>query len=269
MQKSRAISQTASLASTDPLGAARLLYEFVKAYEGYNPTVDRVAGSYHANLSADKRSGPPYAYWGGIWDRWWYNDLPQLAPLIRTYAQLKDTNVFDLLSDEFGEDVEAKIVDGLILKSAEFVLTYPEYMSNMSFQPWKGLIEVGKALNKPDYIHRAVELIERMVSGMFMSDGYWQEVTPSYHLQTVSGLVQVTDMLRGWSDPEGYVSPRTGTTRAPTAQLRTPPCSARQASGKSAPFTCACFRRSYTPAGSTPNMMEFSTSAFRFFAKNR
>ena len=209
-QKARAISQTASLANTDPLGAARLLYEFAKAYEGYNPTVDRVAGNYHANLSADKRSGPPYAYWGGIWDRWWYNDLTQLAPLIRTYAQLKDTNVFDLLSDEFGEDVESKIVDGLILKSAEFVLTYPEYLSNMSFQPWKGLIEVGKALNKPDYIHRAVELIERMVSGMFMSDGYWQEVTPSYHSQTVDGLVQVTNMLRGWSDPEGYVSPRTG-----------------------------------------------------------
>ncbi|TMV48747.1 hypothetical protein FE783_17020 [Paenibacillus mesophilus] len=210
LQKARAISQTASLAKTDPLGAARLLYEFAKAYEGYNPTVDRVAGNLHANLSADKRSGPPYAYWGGVWERWWYNDLPQLTPLIKTYAELKQTNAFDLLQAEAGEDVERRIMQGMIVPSAEYVLTYPDYLGNMSFQPWKGLIEVGKALEEPDYIHRVVELIESLVTGMFLSDGYWQEVSPSYHLQTVNGLKQVADQLRGWSDPAGYVSPRTG-----------------------------------------------------------
>ncbi|MEF3311127.1 carboxypeptidase regulatory-like domain-containing protein [Paenibacillus sp. GYB004] len=210
LQKSRAISQAAALAKVDPLGGARLLYEFAKAYEGYNPTVDRVAGNLHANLSADKRSGPPYAYWGGIWDRWWYNDLPQLTPLIKAYAELKQTNVFDLLEAEIGEDVEERVVQGLIVPSADFVLTYPDYLGNMSFQPWKGLIEVGKALGEPDYIHRVVELIESLVTRMFLSDGYWQEVTPSYHLQTVNGLKQVADQLKGWSDPTGYVSPRTG-----------------------------------------------------------
>ncbi|MDF2661745.1 MAG: Heparinase II/III-like protein [Paenibacillus sp.] len=210
LQKSRAISQTAALVRTDPLGAARLLYEFAKAYEGYNPTVDRVAGNLHANLSADKRSGPPYAYWGGIWDRWWYNDLTQFTPLIKAYGQLKRTNAFALLNEEAGEDVEKRIVQGLIVPSADFVLTYPDYLGNMSFQPWKGLIDVGKALGEPDYIHRVVELIESLVTQMFLSDGYWQEVTPSYHLQTVNGLKQVADQLKGWSDPPGYVSPRTG-----------------------------------------------------------
>ncbi|GAA3413402.1 carboxypeptidase regulatory-like domain-containing protein [Paenibacillus hodogayensis] len=210
LQKSRAISQTAALLKSDPLGAARLLYAFAKAYEGYNPTVDRVAGSFHANLSADKRSGPPYAYWGGIWERWWYSDLPQLTPLIKAYAELKRTNAFALLNAEAGEDVEQRIVQGMIVPTAEFVLTYPDYLGNMSFQPWKGLIEVGKALGEPDYMHRVVELIGSLATRMFLSDGYWQEVTPSYHLQTVNGLRDVANQLKGWSDPPGYVSPRTG-----------------------------------------------------------
>lgn len=210
LQKSRAISQTATLAGKDPAGTAWLLYQFALAYERYNPTVDRVAGNNHANLSADIRSGPPYAYWGGIWNRWWYNDLTQLTPLIRAYAQLKGTDVFAQLNEAAGEDVERRIVEGLIVPSAEFVLTYPIYLSNMSFQPWKGLIEVGKALEDPDYIHRVIEYVEETVTRMFLSDGFWQEVTPSYHLQTVAGLREVTNQLRGWTDPEGYISPRTG-----------------------------------------------------------
>ncbi|MDF2715959.1 MAG: Heparinase II/III-like protein, partial [Paenibacillus sp.] len=210
LQKSRAVSQTGTLAKTDPLGGARLLYAFAQAYEGYNPTVDRVAGNLHANLSADRRSGPPYAYWGGIWDRWWYNDLPQMAALIRAYADLKRTNAFELLSAEAGEDVEARIVQGMILPSMDFVLTYPDYLGNMSFRPWKGLVDIGKALEMPELIHRVVELVGRMAEEMFLSDGYWQEASQSYHLQTANEMKQVADQLRGWSDPAGYVSPRTG-----------------------------------------------------------
>lgn len=210
LQKSRVTSQLASLAKNDPLGATRVLYEFAQAYEGYNPTVDRVAGERHANLVADIRSGPPYAYWGGILNRWWYNDLTQLTPLIRAYDELKQTNAFELLSVEVGEDVEASILQKMFLPSIDFVLTYPNYLSNMSFQPWKGLIEAGKVLGEPDHIHRVVELVEDMVSQMFLSDGYWQEVSQSYHLQTVAGLVEVANQLRGYSDPPGYISPRTG-----------------------------------------------------------
>ncbi|MCU6708753.1 carboxypeptidase regulatory-like domain-containing protein [Paenibacillus sp. J5C_2022] len=210
LQKARAITQTGALGESDPLGAARLLYAFAQAYEGYNPTVDRVGGSNHANLSLDKRSGPPFPYWGGIWERWWYNDLPTIKPLLRLYKELKGTNAFQLLSDEYGEDVEQRIVQNMIVPSAEFVLSRPEYLGNMSFQTWKGLIEVGMALDEPEYIHRVLESVQELVDTMFLSDGYWQEVTPSYHIQTISGLLAVAELLQGWSDPAGYVSPRDG-----------------------------------------------------------
>lgn len=210
LQKGRAIAQAGALGKSDQLGAARLLYAFTQAYEGYNPTVDRVGGSNHANLTLDKRSGPPFPYWGGVWDRWWYNDLPRITPLLRLYKELKGTNAFQLLSDEYGEDVEQRIVQNMIVPSAEFVLSRPEYWGNMSFQTWKGLIEVGLALDEPDYIHLVLESIQELVNRMFLSDGYWQEVTPSYHNQTMNGLLEVAQMLQGWSDPAGYVSPRSG-----------------------------------------------------------
>ncbi|WP_176706331.1 heparinase II/III domain-containing protein [Paenibacillus hemerocallicola] len=210
LQKSKAISQMAALYPRDPLGAAQILQAMAKAYEGYNPTVDRVSGSNHGNLMYDFRAGPPYAYWGGIWDRWWYNDLPNMAGIFNAYGYLKQTNAFEVIKAHTGEDVEKQIVDNMLKPSIEMILTYPEYLGNMSFQPWKGLIAAAKMLKEPDYIHRVIELMEAMVNGMFLSDGYWQEVTQSYHLQTVAGLKAVADQLNGWSDPPGYISPRTG-----------------------------------------------------------
>ncbi|WP_442951669.1 carboxypeptidase regulatory-like domain-containing protein [Paenibacillus sp. GYB003] len=210
LQKQRAVSETATIAKTDPLGAARLLLRFAEAYASYNPTVDRVGGSNQINHSANKSSGPPYAYWGGIWDRWWYNDLPQLRPLLNAYAEVKKTDAFAQLSGALGIDVERKIVRDMFMPSADYVLTHVNRYSNMSLQPWIGLIAMGKALGEPDYIHRAVESIESFTARMYLSDGFWQEVTPSYHMQTVNGLRAALDMLNGWSDPDGYVSPRTG-----------------------------------------------------------
>ncbi|TMV47546.1 hypothetical protein FE783_21345 [Paenibacillus mesophilus] len=210
LQKGRAIAQTAAIARTDPLGAARLLNRFADAYKGYNPTVDRVGGANHINASANKASGPPYAYWGGVWDRWWYNDLNQMRPLLNAYVEVKKTDAFKQLSAALGEDVERKIVHDMFIPSAEYTLTHVNRYSNMSLEPWTGLVAVGKAIGEPDYIHRIAESLESFTARMFLSDGFWQEVTQSYHLQTVNGLQKVTSLLRGWSDPDGYISPRTG-----------------------------------------------------------
>lgn len=210
LQKKEAVSRTEALAQLDPLGAARLLHYFAETYEGYNPTVDRIGGDNHITHSQNKNSGPPYAYWGGIWDRWWYNDLTTLRSLMNAYAAVKETNAFELLSSELGIDADQYVVDRMFLPSAEMVKTYLHRYSNMSFQPWLGLITLGKTIQEPDFIHYVVEHVERFVSMMFLSDGYWQEVTPSYHAQIASGLNNVLNALRGWSDPPGYVSPRTG-----------------------------------------------------------
>lgn len=210
LQKQRAMTQTATVAKSDPLGAARLLYAWTQAYETYNPTVDRVSGGAYDSYSAKKASGPPHPYWGGIWNRWWLNDLPQFGRLLEAYQAVKQTNAFEVLSAEIGEDVERRVLQNMILPSSDYVDTYIVRFSNMIFQPWLGWAALGKALEEPDYIHRVVELTERMVTRMFLSDGYWKEVSNSYHIQTVRALGALMERLKGWSDPPGYVSPRTG-----------------------------------------------------------
>lgn len=210
LQKDEAIDRALLMSKLDPLGAARVLYAFAQAYEGYNPTVDRVGGDNHINFSQSKLSGPPFAYWGGVWNRWWYNDLMTLRPLMTAFAYIKRTNAFELLSEEAGIDVEAYIVDQMFRPSAEFVKTYVHRYSNMSFQPWRGMIALAKVLEDPDLVHYVVEHVERFASSLFMLDGFWQEVTLSYHNQTTAGLANLVQELQGWSDPPGYVSPRTG-----------------------------------------------------------
>lgn len=210
LQKSWAIDRTEQIAKTDPLGAARLLYEWTQKYRGYNPTGDRVGSGIHFNGSSNKDAGPPYAYWGGIWNRWYLNDLTSITELIRAYEAVKQTNAFELLSDELGLDVEQYFIEELLIPSADFVLSYVNRYGNMAVFPWIGLVRIGKALNEPDYIHRVVEQVEAFATSMFLADGFWKEVTLSYHMQTANTLSNVLNELRGWSDPPGYVSPRTG-----------------------------------------------------------
>lgn len=206
LQNTRARTQTETVSKTDPLGAARLLYRFAQAYESYVPTTDER----WYNIPMNFASGPPHNYWGGMWDRWFYNDLNNLRPLLRAFAEVKKTDALQVLSAEVGEDAERKIVDGMFLPSVDFALGYPIRLMNMDYSVWIGLIEAGKALGQPDYIHKVVEWMKVYAERRYLSDGSWYEVAPSYHAQSTTGLLIAIDALAGYSDPAGYVSPRTG-----------------------------------------------------------
>lgn len=206
LQKQRLLAQTRVVSQSDPLGAARLLYGIAQAYEGYNPTIDQ-AWNYE---SQNKLSGPPYSYWGGMWYRWFGFDLDNLGPLFQAYTNVRKTNAFDVLSAETGEDVEAMLRDKLFSASIDNVLSHPVWLSNLAYGYWSGLVEAAKALGEPDYVHMVVAQMEEMMGRLFLSDGFWQEVTLSYHKELINGIQQVIDKLDGWTDPVGYVSPRSG-----------------------------------------------------------
>lgn len=206
LQKNYATGQTEKIAKTDALGAARLLYRFAQAYEGYVPTTDYIWRNYPINIT----SGPPFNYWGGMWYRWSVADLNSLRPLLRAYAEVKKTNALSVLSQEVGEDVEQMLVEQMFIPSMQYALSYPYTLGNMNYTQWLGLIDAGKMLNEPDYIHNAFEWMQDYVETQFLSDGYWKEVAPSYHVQSTSGLDQAVNALDGYTDPAGYASPRTG-----------------------------------------------------------
>lgn len=206
LQRARALVQTDTISKTDPLGAARLLYRFAQAYETYVPTSDERWHTLPINITA----GPPFNYWGGTWERWNLNDLNNLRPLLRAYERVRQTNALAVLSTELGVDVEQKIVEEMFLPSFDYVFSFPITLANMDKSLWFGLIEAGKALGQPEYIHKAAEWMKDYAEQRFMTDGSWYEVTVSYHNQATDGLADAIAMLQGYSDPPGYVSPRSG-----------------------------------------------------------
>jgi hypothetical protein len=205
-QKEYALTQTRAIATSDPLGAARLLYRFAEMYQQWVPTNDYPWHGYPTDI----QSGPPYHYWGGTWYRWYASDLYYMRQLAEAYAIVKKTNAFDVLSQEVGKNVERIIVDDMFKPSVELIDTYTILNHNMEPGVWHGLIALSKALGDPRYLHDAVDRIENFASNQFLLDGFFREVTASYHNQTTSGMTRSLAAAKGWSDPEGYISARTG-----------------------------------------------------------
>jgi hypothetical protein len=205
-QKMYALKETRLLASKDPLGTARLLNRWADAYAGWVPTNDYPWGCYPTEVNA----GPPYHYWGGVWSRWSTSDLGDLRNLAEAYAEVKKTNAFEVLSGELGVDVDNKIVEEMFRPSFEFFDSFPNGNHNNDYHNWIGLMALSKALGHPRYFHQALERIQSFVSGRFLFDGFFSEVCVSYHTQSTGGLQAAMDAAKGWSDPEGYVSPRSG-----------------------------------------------------------
>ena len=205
-QKDYVLRETSRLASIDPLGAARLLNRWAEVYEGYLPTNDY----YWTNYLLE--TGPPYHYWGGVWYRWYTGDMANLKHLLDAFAIVSRTNAFELLSEELGYDVQARIVEKMFKPSFDYVRSFPVLNHNMEYNTWRGLIAMSKATGDPSYIHHAVELMENYAQNHYLFDGFWKEVTLSYHNQSTNGLITAMNEAMGWSDPDGYVSPRTGRT---------------------------------------------------------
>jgi hypothetical protein len=205
-QRKHAVAETGKLAAGDPLGAARLLLRFAIAYEGWVRFNDSVWVQHPIPGHAE----PPYPYFGGMWDRWSLMDLHGMLPLIDAFLEVDRTNAFELLSEEAGEDVRGRIVERMLRPSLESVLTYPVLQHNVDFPNWIGLIRLGMALREPQYVHEAVERMTRFVKCSYLADGFWKEISLSYHRQTYGGLIQTIRHLDGWIDPVGYWSPRDG-----------------------------------------------------------
>jgi hypothetical protein len=194
------------VAADDPLGAARLLYRFYQVYQGWVPTNEYP----WFNRPVEPASTPPGYYWGGMWYRWSIADFSGLRHVTDAFKIVDTTNAFGVLSDEVGEDVRELIVGKMLEPSVDFYRSFPILYTNMDFYNALGLVSLGEALNAPKYIHEAAEWALGFVEHTYLFDGFYQETTLSYHVQSTNGLIQVLEGLKGWTDPEGYLSPRSG-----------------------------------------------------------
>lgn len=141
----------------------------------------------------------------GLWGRWHPLDLARALPLLRAYDILRPS-----LSEQEREDLET----GLLIYHKELISRFtglaPLY-HNLSGYHLIPLIQFGWVLERPDYVHEAIEYWDEMLRYSYGADGFYREITPDYHNQISWRLTTaIPEMLKGYSDPEGYVHPLTG-----------------------------------------------------------
>ena len=183
--------------------AALLLCRYAEVYPKWNVMYDYPApGKKYPVVNAK----PPYPYWGGIWSRWWYADVP--VDLIHAYDLIYDSGEIEKIAKDKGVGLRTQLEDEVFRAAVAFVRTYKEPYSNMSPLMYRGLIVAGRVLGEPDYVHDAVERIKTLYRTQFFFDGLWHEGTTSYHYQTTNSLASCLNVVKGYSDPPAYAWPK-------------------------------------------------------------
>ena len=142
------------------------------------------------------------------WTWWAYLDVP--LPLVQAYDWIRASGALEELSQARGTDVAARIERDLFRSAGAQVMANQEGYSNMSPTMWTSLVRMGRTIGEPAYVHEPVRRLRQFVGMRFFYDGVWPEGAPSYHAQTVSNLATVLDVLKGYSDPQGYTDPEDG-----------------------------------------------------------
>jgi hypothetical protein len=185
--------------------AIMLLDAFAQKYTGWCVVFDLTRGD---SKPLDSHPEKPHPYWGGIWNRWHYGDVP--TDLIRAYDLVYSSEQWDKLSAEKGLDRRQRLEDEMFRASVVFLKGYKEHLSNMSPTLYRGFIIAGRVLAEPDYVHDALDRFSQLLRTQFLFDGMWKEGTISYHRQTIGGLRAIMNLAEGYSDPEGYTWPQDG-----------------------------------------------------------
>jgi len=179
--------------------AVLLLARFSEVYPQWNVMHDYPAPGKKHPVSDAK---PPYPYWGGIWNRWFYCDVPVV--LLKTYDPIYDSGQLEKIGSEKGVDLKKQIEDGMFHAAVRFVRTYRETYGNMSPNIYQGLIVAGRILNRPDYVHDGIARTLAVYRAQFFFEGMWREGTTAYDYQTIGGLKQCLRVAKGYCDPPGY-----------------------------------------------------------------
>jgi hypothetical protein len=155
---------------------------------------------------------PPFPDGGGKWGRWRPDEVPSGLPA--AYDLIYDSPELDKLSKELGVDIRRRIENDFFRATIEYMFTFGKeptgaHFFNMSPQYTREIINIGRIIGEPAYVHWGYRWLTGILHEEFYYDGMWHEA-PSYHYGVVSGTRRVMETLRGYSDPPGYVNPVDG-----------------------------------------------------------
>ncbi len=153
---------------------------------------------------------PPHPYLSQkLGSTWFYSEIH--TGMVQAYDIVYDTDEFGKLSQEIGADVREMVkrdlIEGMVQFSLSCELEAP--ITNMTPSWCSKLIVAGRVVDRPDYVHKAVNMLRKTLNEKFFADGIWSEAAVSYHLQTAGGLRHAFLVAQDYSDPEGYRFPAT------------------------------------------------------------
>ena len=109
---------------------------------------------------------PVTEYRAPKWSWWAFRDIPE--DLILAYDSIRSSGALD-------EAMKRRIEDDFFRSSVTFVKGFEPQLGNMDPSLLRGMIVAGRVLSEPDYIHEAVDWIDRIVDSQFFADGMWRE----------------------------------------------------------------------------------------------
>lgn len=137
----------------------------------------------------------------GLWGVWFVSDLTAGLPVARAFDLIHDTGAMQELGAL--EQIERDLVRYV----PEHYLERPLDLGNLTHYMLAALPQYGMAIPEPRYVHIAVQRYRWILNAMYYADGFWHEGSPAYHKDITYGLrVTVPEVLRGYSDPQGYTS---------------------------------------------------------------
>jgi hypothetical protein len=151
---------------------------------------------------------PPYPFAGGKWGRWMPDEVPQSLP--EAYDLIADSTELDTLSEQRKVNVRRRIETDFFRATVEYTLTFGKtpadgHLHNMAPTYVRNLINIGRVVGEPDYVHWGNQWVGNFLRDRFFYDGMWCE-SPSYHYQSIGGVRRVMSALKGYSDPPGYTA---------------------------------------------------------------
>ncbi len=142
----------------------------------------------------------------GLWGVWHPLDLRESFSLLRAYDIIRPA-----LTPEEKENIEKNFfIHQKTLNDS--MSRHQRIYSNLQGYRLSPLILFGLVLERPDYVHEAVNYISDLLQYSYTPDGFWKEFTPGYHQQITSRLMGSCSLLtKGYSDPAGYIYEPDGT----------------------------------------------------------
>ncbi|MGG1515574.1 S-layer homology domain-containing protein [Paenibacillus oryzisoli] len=145
-------------------------------------------------------------FWGGNYQ------FPQDA--VYAYGTLLDTDIWGELDPAVTASEVKMTIEELWLKPGAYEnirLVNSMRLNNITPYGGRSSVVTGMLLNDPNMIREVIDIYDRLMNGdNYLFDGMWYEETTSYGDQAANNVKTTVDVLKDWTDPEGYVDNRFG-----------------------------------------------------------